>query len=298
MIETALSGLVYSSLLSLMALGITLLYRTTKVPNFAHASFVTLGVYSSYTLYLLKLNPYYGIILGFVISGLAALLLFYAILEPLRRRKASVFMLMMATLTYDITLFGVINIYADYLQTTFKVPARNVFLAAADIDIMGLRGILIIAPIVFVVSLASMYILLYKTYIGVATRAIMENPMLASSMGVNVSLMLALSWFLAGGLAGVAGSLYPMYSAGSPSIGMMLIAIMFCASILGGLEHVWGAPIGGFILGYVQTVLISFLVSYLGLYWITAYQNMIVYLVLAITLLTIPRGVVSLILRR
>lgn len=297
MIETAISGLIWSSLLSLMALGITLLYRTTKVPNFAHASFVTLGVYSSYTMYLLKKNPYLGAPLGFIVSGLVALLLFYAILEPLRRRKASIFMLMMATLTYDIAVFGLINIYADYLQSIFKVPARNVFLSSADLEIAGVKGIVIIAPLVFIATLLLVYVLLYKTSIGVATRAIMENPMLASSIGVNVSLMLALSWFLAGGLAGVAGALYPFYSTGSPSLGMSLLAIMFCASILGGLEHIWGAPLGSFIMGYAQTLLMSLLASLVG-YWVIAYQNMVTYLVLAATLLIIPRGVMSLILRR
>jgi len=297
MIETLISGITYSSLLSLMALGITLLYRTTKVPNFAHASFVVFGIYTSYTLALLGYNPYLGTLLGFIVSGIIALILFYALLEPLRRRKSSIFILMMATLTYDILMFGIINIYADYLETTFKIPARNVYLAPQDFTLIGLKGVSIVSTSLLIVLLMLLYILLNRTIIGAALRAVMENPSLAQANGINVSLMLALSWFLAGGLAGVAGALLPMYMMTDPSTGMLLIAPMFCASVLGGLEQIYGAPLGGFILGLATTVLVSWLSGVIG-YWIMTYSLMVPYITLIITLIFIPRGVVSIILKR
>lgn len=296
MIETLISGLTWSALLSLMGVGITLLYRTTKVPNFAHASFVVTGIYTAYTLYLLGYNPYYAVPLGFLVTGVEALALFYLFLEPLRRRRSSIFMLMMATLAFDITMFGVLNVYADYLQTAFKVPARNVYMAHLDFEVWGLRGVTVVSITTLVAVLVLLYLFLNKTIFGAALRAVMENPPLAQASGINVSLMLAISWFLAGGVAGVAGSLLPMYIMTSTSTGMTLVASMFCASILGGLDKIYGAPIGGLVLGLAETVLLSWLASLLGP-WVTTYGMMIPYIALIIALIAVPRGLTSIRLR-
>ncbi|MEM4799450.1 MAG: branched-chain amino acid ABC transporter permease [Sulfolobales archaeon] len=292
MIDTLIGGIILSSLLSLMAMGITLLYRTTKVPNFAHASFVTTGIFATFTVYLFNQPIYLGIPLGFIISGLEALLLFYLILEPLRRRRSSVFILMMATLTYDILLFGLINIYADYLQYTYKATSRNIYLAGADPKIFGVQGILIVSISMLIASLVLLHIFLSRTAFGTALRAVMENDSLALASGINVSTALAVSWFIAGGLAGVAGALLPLHIMCSPSTGTDLIAAMFAASILGGLEQVYGAPIGGFILGLAETLLVSWLSAVLGP-WVMTYSGMIPYIALIIGLIFFPTGLVS-----
>jgi len=292
LIETLVGGITLSSILSLMAIGITLLYRTTKVPNFAHASFVTTGIFAAFTLHLFNQPIYLGLLLGFLLSGLEALLLFYLVLEPLRRRKSSIFILMMATLTYDIFLFGLINIYADYLQYTYKATARNIYLAGADFKVLGVQGITVVSVITLVACLFALHIFLNKTVFGTALRAVMENDSLALASGINVSAMLAISWFIAGGLAGVAGALLPLHIMCSPSTGMILIAAMFAASILGGLEQLYGAPVGGFILGLAETLLVTGLSSVLGP-WVMTYSGMIPYIALILGLIFCPRGLIS-----
>ena len=291
---TIVGWLTYSAFLSLMALGITLLYRTTKVANFAHASFVTLGAYVTFTLNVtLSRDPYFGAPVAFVFVGAVALLLFYSVLEPLRRRSSSTVMLMIATLALDILMFGIVNVHADYLTSTYLVPSRNVLLSGLDFRFMGEPGILFVALGTLATCLAALYLLLNYTKLGIALRASMENPHLAEAIGINVSRMLAVSWFIGGGLAGLAGALIPLWTEINPNIGTILLASMFCASIVGGLEQIYGAVLGGLLLGLVDVVGTSALASLVGP-WVTLYEPVIPLIVLSVTLIIAPRGLAGL----
>jgi branched-chain amino acid transport system permease protein len=295
---TIVSWLTYSALLSLLGLGVTLLYRTTKVANFAHASFLTVGAYVTYTLtIILSPNPYVGVPVAFFVVGLLGLLMFYAVLEPMRRRNSSTVMLMIATLAFDIMMLGVTNIHADYLNTAYRVPSRNVLLTRLDFTFMGQPGVLFVALGMLVVCSAAMYLLLNFTTLGIALRASMENPSLAESIGVNVSMMLAVSWFIAGGLAGIAGGLIPLWTEFSPDIGTILLPSIFCASIVGGLEQIYGAVLGGLLLGLVDVVGTSVLASIIGP-WVAFYEPIIPLIVLSVTLIVAPQGLAGLRVRR
>jgi branched-chain amino acid transport system permease protein len=295
---TIVSWLTYSALLSLMALGVTLLYRTTKVANFAHASFVAVGAYVTYTLtVVLSPNPYVGVPVAFVVVGLMGLLLFYGVLEPMRRRNSSTVMLMIATLAFDIIMLGVTNIHADYLNTVFKVPSRDVLLSGSDFKFLSEPGVLFVALGTLVLCSVALYLLLNFTTLGIALRASMENPSLSEAIGINVSMMLALSWFIAGGLAGIAGSLVPLWTEINPDIGTILLASIFCASIVGGLEQIYGAVLGGLLLGLVDVVGTSVLASIVGP-WVAFYEPIIPLIVLSVTLLVAPRGLAGIRVRR
>ena len=282
----------------MMALGVTLLYRTTKVANFAHASLVTSGAYVAYSFVVVAHpNPYLGAPLAFVLVGGLGLLLFYAVLEPMRRRHSSTVMLMVATLAFDIVLFGVLNIVADYLASAYLVPSRNILLSSTDFTFMGQPGIFFVA--VGILSLCSvvLYLLLNFTTLGIALRASMENSSLAQAIGVNVTLMLAISWFAAGGLAGASGALLPMWTLVNPNTGTVLLASMFCASIVGGLDEIYGAVLGGFLLGFVDVVGTSLLASGIGA-WIAFYEPAVPLVVLCATLIVAPKGLAGFLSRR
>ena len=297
-LPTIISWLTYSSLLSMMALGVTLLYRTTKVANFAHASLVTSGAYVAYSIVVvLHPNPYLGAPLAFAIVGGLGLLLFYSVLEPMRRRHSPTVMLMVATLAFDIVLFGVLNIIADYLASDYFVPSRNILLSSSDFTLMGQPGIFFVAVGILSLCSVTLYFLLNFTTLGIALRASMENSALAQAIGVNVTLMLAISWFAAGGLAGVSGALLPMWTQVNPNTGTVLLASMFCASIVGGLDEIYGALLGGFLLGFVDVVGTSVLASSIGA-WIAFYEPAVPLVVLCATLILAPRGLAGFLARR
>jgi branched-chain amino acid transport system permease protein len=296
-LATIVGWLTYSAFLSLMALGVTLLYRTTKVANFAHASFVTVGAYVTYTLTItVSRNPYVGVPAAFVVVGIVALVLFYAILEPMRKRKTSTVMMMIATLAFDVMMLGVLNIHADYLTNAFTLPSRNILLSGSDFKFMGQPGILFVALGTLALCSATLYLLLNFTTLGIALRAAMENSSLSEAIGINVGMMLAISWFIAGGLAGVAGALIPLWTQVNPSTGTALIPSMFCASIVGGLEEVYGAVLGGLLLGLFDVVGTSVLSALVGP-WISFYEPVIPLVVLSVTLIISPRGLAGVRLR-
>lgn len=292
-LATLRDALTYAFLLSLMASGITLLYRTTKVPNFAHASFVTIGAYTTFSLVsLLNLNPYTGLLVSFPVSGLAALACFYLVLEPLRKRGASIRSLMIATLGVEILYFGILNIYADYLQRVFKLPSRNFSLSGIDIFILGLPGVFVVSLITTLATIIALYLVLDRTKIGIKLRASMENQALAEVMGINTRHMLALSWLIAGGLAGVSGSLMSLWTIVNPATGMTLIASMFCASILGGLNSIFGAFLGALLLTIAEVLGITSLEKVLGS-WILPFRPVVPLVILSIVLLVLPGGITS-----
>ena len=297
-VPTLVGWLTYSALLSLMALGVTLLYRTTKVANFAHASFVATGAYVTYTLTVaLRSNPYFGAPIGFFVVGAVGLFLFYAVLEPMRRRNSSTVMMMIATLAFDIVMLGLLNIHADTITSVYVVPSRNILLSPLDFKFIGQPGILFVALGVLVFCSAAMYLLLNYTTLGIALRASMENSALSEAIGINVSMMLAISWFIAGGLAGTAGALVPMWTEVNPSTGTVLLASIFCASIVGGLDQIYGAVLGGFLLGFVDVVGTTVLASIVGP-WVSFYEPVIPLVVLAATLILAPRGLAGVRFRR
>jgi len=296
-VGTLISALTWSSILTLLAIGITLLYRTTQVPNFAHASFFTTGIYASTLAWIYGLSPYFGILLGFLLSGVEAVVLFYALLEPLRRRKASIFLLMMATLSYDILVYGLLNILADTLQYEFKILARNIYFSPMDFSVAGVPGVTLVSFSLFIAVFLALQFLLYRTNLGIALRACMENPSLAQTLGVNVSRMLLISWFIAGAIAGVAGALMPFYVMCNTYTGILYIAEMFCASIVGGLDYLFGAPLGGFLIGFAKVLLLSVAASLIGPDMIN-YDLIIPLGAMVVTLALLPKGLASLIARR
>jgi Branched-chain amino acid ABC-type transport system, permease components len=285
-------ALVISCLLTLLTTGLTLTYLTTKVPNFAHGSFATAGIYVGLvTTKLLGLNIYLGLIPGFLLGGLVAVIQYIAILRPMIKRNSSITALMVATIAFDILLISILNILADYLQNIFQIASRYFLLSNFDFTILGIRGIIIVAPLLVVASVVGLYLLLSRTKFGIAMRATIENPSLAGTMGINIDLVYIISWFIAGGLAGLAGSVIPLWYIGNPDVGSaFFLTSFFAAAVVGGLYNIYGAVIGGFVVGVTESVVIRLLAGAVGS-WITPYQPLIPLIAMVIALLVAPKGI-------
>ncbi len=245
------SAVVYGALFALMAIGLTLTYMTTKVPNFAYGSFVTIGLYSSYTLVRIDhYSPYAGTVVAFAVAGLASVAMYLGVLRPLARRGSSLVSLMIATFGVDIGFIGVFGVFTDYLQKRYVlIDAKQFFKLGPDFEFLGYDGIVYIAPLVLALTTLGIYLLFTRTRFGVAMRAAVENPPLARVLGINVDRVYVVSWMLAGGFAGLAGSLYTLWLPGGTSTGSDLIVEIFSSSVLGGLTSVFGAVLGGLIIG-------------------------------------------------
>ncbi len=332
------SATVYGSLFGLMALGLTLTYITTKVPNFAYGSFVTIGMYTSYTMYRLNykllgytMTPYLSAPISFLIGALVSVAMYLVVLRSLARRGSSVVALMIATLAIDIGFVGIFGIFSDYLfnldrslfndsksfpqlfNADFSINFSISLFKLFHFSILGVPGIVFAAPLLLAVLSIALLVLLTWTKLGVAMRAAVENPKLAQVLGINVELMYMIAWFLAGGFAASSGSYYILSQRGSVDEGSNLIVGIFAASVLGGLASIYGAILGGVIIGASEILITTYLaqtkiqvttqfltlpVSFsIGGSGVIGYQKGIPLLIMIATLVLFPRGLVSIDLR-
>ncbi len=283
-------ALIFASLLALLSIGLTLTYLTTRVPNFAHASFATIGVYIALiTSRIWESSPYFAIPIAFAISGVVAVALYTFILKPLIRKGASQAIQMVATLAFDLIVIAMLNIIADYIVKTYQVTSREFTLRSYDVEFMGLPLIVIAAPITVAILAITLHIMLRKTKFGIAMRAATENSDLSGIVGINVKLVYGVSWLLGGGLAGIAGALMSMWFQGDPNLGPQLIPSVFAASIAGGFLSIYGAIAGGLLVGLTEVLGTRFLAGEFGS-WLIAYRPLIPLVFIVVTLLLAPRG--------
>jgi branched-chain amino acid transport system permease protein len=286
-------ALLYGNLLSMMSLGLTLTYITSKVPNFAHSSFVNIGAYVSLAVAsVLDLNPYIALPFAFLFGGLASMAVYALAIRPISKRGGSLVHLMMATLAAEVIFSGVVNAFADYLQETFRIYSRAFTLRDLDFSFLDLPGVFVISYLLCAVLFVSLLLILTKTRFGVAMRATVENPPLASVLGVNTDLVYTVSWFISGGLAGVSGALLPLWIQAGPSTGETYLLSIFCASVLGGLGSLAGAIAGGLVLGVGEIMITGFLAGVVG-YWIVPYRPTIPLIIMSLMLLLMPEGIVG-----
>jgi branched-chain amino acid transport system permease protein len=120
-------------------------------------------------------------------------------------------------------------------------------------------------------------------------RAVVENPELASVMGINTSLVLSTSWFLAGGFAAAAGVLLPLWFMCGPQTGSSTLLSIFAASVVGGLSSIYGSALGGYLVGLTEILATNYLAQNVG-GWVISYRSAIPLLAIVVTLLIAPTG--------
>lgn len=286
-------AIVYANLLTLLCLGLTITYITTKVPNFAQGSFAIVGSYIAWTLFhVYRLHPYLSIPIAFIIGGIVGLLIYVIVLRPLVHKGASSVILMISTLGIDLILVGIFGAYADYIsRVTHEIATRFVF-TYLDFNIGFIPAILPISCITIIILLISLLLLLYKTKFGIALRASVENPFLAETLGINTERVRLFSWFLSGALAGVAGCLLPFKQEIYPATGSLILPSVFAASIVGGFESIYGALVGAYLIGFSET-LITYGLSILFGTQMLVYSKAVSLTALIITLIVAPQGLMG-----
>ena len=292
--QYVLDAVVYASLFGLMAVGLTLTYLTTKVPNFAYGSFVTIGGYTSFSVFRINhVNPYFAVPLAFLLGAIVSVAMYLGVLRTLARRGSSLVALMISTLAIDIAFVGIFGIYSDYIGSYYRIEnTKNFFRLLADFSLFGLPGLFYVTPISLATITIALFLFLTRTKFGVAMRASVENPSLARVLGIDVERAYIFAWFLAGGFAATAGSFSVLWLQGGTTFGSGLIVEIFAASVLGGLASVYGAALGGLIIGATEILLTQTGIAVFGS-WISIYQKGFPLLIMVITLLLFPRGLVS-----
>lgn len=292
-------GIIYASVMAVLCIGLTMTYKVTRVPNFAHTSFAVLGMYLALTVSKMGgMSVYVALPLAFALSGAVSLALYYGVIRLMQKRKSTVLTLMIATLAFDMIMIGILNIFADTLRSGYQIISRDFTLRSFDVVLFdGGLPLVLFASIAMIAGLGiGLYILLYRTKYGMKMRGSIENGALAETLGINTERIFSMSWFLSGGLAGMAGVLMALWFQGDPALAAIMLPSVFAGSIVGGFTSIYGAILGGFLVGLFEIVGTGMLADLLG-YWVVQYRPIIPFTAMIVTLLVLPNGLASLIIK-
>ena len=284
----------YSSMITILSIGFTLTYLTAKIPNFAHGTYAGVGIYVVWTLSkIFGFSPYIGFPIAFVIGGFVSLLLYILVIRVISRLGGGAVVLTISTLAIQIVLIAVLSIYVYWARGIFGVYGMGFMLKEFDFKIGTYPGIFPMSFLICFVVVILLHILLTRTKTGIAMRATAEDPELASVLGINTDMIQKLSWFLTGGLACLAGAMYPLWFQSMPRSGAAIMTSIMAGSLLGGFENIYGAIIGGFGVGFSEIMITAWLQKTVGP-WVGRWRPIIPMVILIMVLLFEPRGLTGL----
>jgi branched-chain amino acid transport system permease protein len=285
-LQQLLNGLSLGAIYALIALGYTMVYGVLRFINFAHSDVFMVGAFIGY--YLGQHVP--AGTLGGGLAVLAAAMIGCAILGMSIERFVYRPLRSAPTLNVLITAIGV-SLFLEYGgQIVFGAAPRNfpaIFpeknFHAGQLSISSNQLFVIGVALVLMVVLQ---LIVFKTKIGTAMRAVALNPQAAQLVGINNNVVIAFTFGLGSALAGAGGILYALnYPSIDPLMGVMPGLKAFVAAILGGIGNIPGAALGGLLLGTVETFVG-------GSQWST-YKDAIAFAILIIILLFRPAGLLG-----
>ena len=277
-----LNGLQLGSIYALVALGYTMVYGIILLLNFAHGDIIMFGSYVAWiALVQLGLNPAIAVLLaifGCVVLGVLIDKVAYA---PLREAPR---------LSILITAIGVSYLLENCVQLLLGADAKVVpsIIDLGTVQVFGstLSGTALLTVAVTIVATVVLTLLVQKTRLGKAMRAVSEDMGAARLMGVNVNSTISFTFAVGSALAGIAAILYSMaYQQVSPTMGVMLGTKAFVAAVLGGIGSIPGAVIGGLIVGFSEVFVAAFGLS--------VWQDAVVFLLLILVLVVKPTGLLG-----
>ncbi|WP_454777993.1 branched-chain amino acid ABC transporter permease [Georgenia muralis] len=247
--QLVVSGLIFGLLVALASVGLSLIYGTTGLSNFAHGEQVTLGALLAYFFTQVVGLPLPVAGLLAVAAGLAAgYVQDLGIWAPLRRRGVGLTQQMIVTIGLAMALQYAFNLFAG--GGSLRIVTSNP--PIIDLGPVSLTQQSAVSVVIAVIVLVGVALFLGTTRLGRATRAVADNPALAAASGIGVDRIVRLVWTMGTGLASLGGVLLGLYlSATRWNMGTALLMLMFAAVTLGGLGTAYGALVGSLVIGLV-----------------------------------------------
>lgn len=279
--QLVVSGIAVGGVYSLIALGFVLIYKATSIINFATGEFMMVGAYIFYTVmvYLgLPAIPAFLLVMGF--AALLGFLLERLILRHMLGRPT--ISIVMVTIGVSAILTGLAELVwgADYAGFPAIFPRAPIIVGELVVRSNLFYGFLLATTAVAIFAVLFKY-----AKVGVAMRATACDQAAAFSMGINVKSMFTLSWALGAIAACLGGIIIGNIGGVHPSLGHMGLKV-FPVVILGGLDSIGGAVVGGFIVGIVENLA----GGYLDPYFKGGVKDIAPFVVLVLILLVKPYG--------
>ncbi|HEX7987678.1 branched-chain amino acid transport system permease protein [Duganella sp. 1411] len=298
-IQQIINGLVLGSMYALVALGYTMVYGVLNLINFAHGDVLMVGAMTGLTI-LKYLNEYAPDLPGYVKLAIAiggaipVCIIVNVIIERVAYRRLR----NAPRLAPLITAIGVsilLQTFAMMIWTRNPLPFPQL-LSTEPVVVGGalISQTQILLLVLAAVSMTGLVLLVEKTKMGRAMRATAENPRVAGLMGVDSNKVIVATFALGAALAAVAGVMWGAnYASIQFAMGFVPGLKAFSAAVLGGIGNIYGAMIGGIVLGIIESLGAGYIGDLTGGFLGSHYQDIFAFVVLIIVLTVRPSGIMG-----
>lgn len=278
-----INGLIAGAIYALVASGFSLIYSTCKFIHFAHGAIVAFSAYVLYFLFsVLGLNFGFSVILAIIFAALFGLAMNILVYKPLRKRKASGVILLIAS-------FALLILFESFILLLFGADVKNIgfIKISKGLEFAGA----IITPLQLFIVLSSIvlfglfFFFMKSTKTGKAMRAVSDNKEVAEIVGISSEKIYSYAFIIGSAIAGIAAVLVGLEQNLDPMMGTNLMTKGFTGAIIGGIGSVPGAILGSFLLGFAENFGIWFLPS--------GYKDAITFVILFIFLVFRPKGILG-----
>ena len=275
------NGLQTGSVYALVALGYSMVYGIILLLNFAHGDIIMVGAYTAfYAMTAFHLHPILSVVLAVVTSTLLGVVIEKVAYTPLRSAPR---------LSLLITAIGISFLLENGAQLLFGADTKSMdVIVPGSVSFLGttVSYAAILTIVVTLLAMVALTLLVQKTKLGKAMRAVSEDMGAAQLMGISLNKTISFTFAVGSALAGIGSVLYLCaYSQASPTMGSMLGLKAFVAAVLGGIGSIPGAMIGGFAIGLLEA-----LVAAVGL---SVWKDAVVFAILIVVLLVKPSGIMG-----
>ncbi len=280
-LQQLINGIQVGSIYALIALGYTMVYGIVKLINFAHGDILMIGSYFTLIgITVLELPAWLVIIITMLVCAVIGMLIDQIAYRPLRDAPR---------ISALITSLGM-SLFLENLFAAIYKPNPRKFPALIKGDIafgdLRIRYITIVIILIAITCMVFLDVLVNKSKVGKAMRAVSEDKPAARLMGINVNRIIAITFAIGSALGAIGGILYSTIAIQiNPLMGVTPGLKAFIAAVLGGIGIIPGAMIGGFVIGIVESLTKAYISS--------AWADGVVYGILIIVLLFKPSGILG-----
>jgi neutral amino acid transport system permease protein len=264
-VQLLVDGIRFGLLIAMAAVGLSLIFGTTGLTNFAHGELVTIGAVAAWYINVSGgVNLIVATILAMVVGAAVGALNELGLWRPLRRRGTGLIAALVVSIGLSLLLRYLIQVIYGGRSSPYQGFQGG---RAVDYGIFTMTNADLASVIISVVVLVLVALMLQRTKIGKAMRAVSDNRDLAASSGIDVNRVILVVWMMGGALAALGGVLLGLSDQVQWDMGFRLLLLMFAGVTLGGLGTAYGALVGSLIVGvFVQmsTLVIPNDVKYVG----------------------------------
>ncbi|HJB16465.1 MAG TPA: branched-chain amino acid ABC transporter permease [Candidatus Blautia excrementipullorum] len=283
LLSLTISAIVIGSVYGLIALGYSLIYSASGLMTFCQGEILMFGAFIGLTFFRYLEWPFLiALLLTMLIMFVLGMLIERLLIRPILSRHATDIYIVLATIALGIVITNV----AQQIWGTHAVQFPAIF----GVDTINILGTMV-QPEAFVCifvgafAMLGIHLFMNKMKFGTSMRAAAMSPMAARSVGINVDLTTGITWGMSCALAGVAGILLGPVQGVSISMGSTIGTKAFAAAVIGGYGNMYGAIIGGLIIGFTETFSAAYITS--------DYKDFITYGLLALCMVFLPRGILK-----